>query len=122
MKSLVLPLLAVLAATTLPVVVRAQASAPAAKPAVAPSAPSTRPKPSPNLMTPEEKRDTATRDLQPERPIEPQVSIPLSKKGAPAGKSTGGGIDDAAARCKAEATEAARSACRERAAQASKSR
>ena len=104
----------------LPVPALAQASAPAAK--TAPTAASAaKPKPSPNLMTPEEKRDTATRDLQPDRPVEPQISIPLGGKAKVTGKTTGG-IDDATARCKAEPTEAARAACRERAAQASKSR
>lgn len=120
MKVRCLPLLALWAATSLPLFALAQASAPAAKPGV--QAPSARPKPPPRLMTPEEKRDTASHDLQPERPVEPQVTIPLKGKRSKSGKSGGGSIDDAAARCKAEATEAARAACREKAAQASKSR
>lgn len=100
----------------------AQASAPVAKPAV--QAPQARPKPAPRVMSPEEKRDTASHDIQADRAAEPQVSIPLkgSKPGSAAeAKATRGGIDDAAARCNAEATEAARAACRDKAA-AKKSR
>ena len=109
----------VIAALPLAAQAQAPASAPVAKPAA--QAPAARPKPAPNLMSPEEKRDTATHDLQPDRPVDPQVSIPLGKKGGPKGKSSGS-IDDAAARCQAEATETARAACRDKAAKAAKSR
>lgn len=101
----------------------AQASAPVVAPAV--QAPQARPKPAPRVMSPEEKRDTASHDIQPDRAAEPQVRIPLKgtkPDSAVAAKPTRGGIDDAAARCKAEATEAARLACREKAAAAKKSR
>ncbi len=115
----------------LPLVAHAQASAPATAPASAPR--TTKTKPPPKLMTPEEKRDTAGHDLQPERQPAAQLTIPLSKKGSPDAKpqtyrqsqkaaKTGGGIDDATARCKAEATEQARAACLERLERDSKSR
>ncbi len=117
-------------AAGLPIGALAQASAPAA---AAPASGPRATKPAPKLMTSEEKRDTATRDLQPERQPAPQLTIPLSKKGQPEAKpqtyrqsqkaaQTGGGIDDAAARCKAEASEQARAACLERAGRDSKSR
>ena len=127
MKFRCLPFVAAVAAMALPIVALAQASAP-----VAASAPRAA-KPSPKLMTAEEKRDTALHDLEPERQVTPQVNIPLNKPGQEAAKPYGytksrtagtstGGIDDAAARCKAEANEQARAACRDRVAKESKTR
>ena len=86
-----------------------------------------RPAPGPRLLTPEQKRDDAAPagDLRPERPVEPQISIPLGKKtGAAPGKPAArvlnrgktpadGGIDDAAARCEAQ-PDALRAQCRDK--------
>ncbi len=127
MKSSLLPWVVVVAAAA-PFGALAQASAPA----VAASAPRAT-RPAPKLMTPAQKRDTAGHDLQPERTPATQLTIPLKKKGQPPAKpqtyrqsqktaKTGGGIDDAAARCKAEPDEKARAACLERLERDSKSR
>jgi hypothetical protein len=102
---------------------RAQSPAPA-QPASAAAPP--RGKPSPRLLTPAETRDSASTpgDLRPEDRVIPQISIPLGRTPpgpalAPkaavrrdkAGKS---GIDDAAARCGAQASSQARAACLEK--------
>lgn len=109
----------------------AQASAPAPQRAASASAAAaSAPAAGPRLLTPEQKRSradqTAAPDLVPERAVIPQVSIPLGTKSAPArpvvtgskkypAAKVGGDIDDGAARCLAEASDAARAACMDKA-------
>lgn len=78
----------------------------------------------PRLLTPAELRDAATTpgDLRPEERITPQIVVPLRKAAPPTKaeraaarrgrKAPPGTIDDAAARCEAEASTAARETCR----------
>ena len=84
-------------------------------------------KPPPRSLTPAELRDSASSpaDEPPAGAVTPQISIPLGKKpvlplkpysraarrDAPAAP---GGIDDAAARCEAQASESARAECRDK--------
>ena len=111
-----------LACTALAGPLHAQTAAPAqAASAAAPP----RIKPAPRHLTPTEARNSATTpgDLRPEEPVIPQISIPLGRKPpgpAPAPKAPGRrdkvatpGIDDAAARCRAQASSQARAACAE---------
>ena len=123
--------LAALILALAPLAASAQGASPPAPAASAPqaaaSAPRTAKQPS-KLMSPEESRDTAQHDLLPERQVTPQINIPLNKKGdvpekpygytksRKAGKA-GGGIDDAAARCQAQANAQARAACLDKLAQ-----
>ena len=112
----------VLAAAAAPVVVLAQASAPASlSGASAPPAP----KPALRPMTPVEKSRTAAPELRPERPVVPQLNIPLGKKSQPSQSSeptaprsrsaaSSAVIGDAAARCEAELSERVRATCRDR--------
>ena len=101
------------------------ASAPARAASAAPAAQT-----GPRVFTPEEKRykssDTAAPDLVPDRAVIPQVSIPLTAKSTPqkpvvtssrkySPPTTGGGVNDAAARCMAEASDAARAVCQDKA-------
>jgi len=98
----------------------------AARVTVAPSAPAPA-KPPPRAMSPATQRDSAAMpdETRPEGKPVPQLSIPLGR-GEPTkttvgvsktGKSrTGGGVDDSAARCNAEADDTARALCRDRAA------
>ena len=82
-------------------------------------------KPPPRRLTPAEMRDSANSpaDDPPAGAVTPQISIPLGKKPAPPVKpysraarrdapAAPGGIDDAAARCEAQASETARAECR----------
>ncbi len=84
-------------------------------------------KPPPRRLTPAEMRDSASSpaDEPPAGAVTPQIIIPLGKKPAPPLKpysraarrdapATPGGIDDAAARCEAQASEAARAECRDK--------
>jgi hypothetical protein len=94
----------------------AGALAQTAVPGTAPSAP--RPaKPAPRLMTPAEARDSATApgELRPERPVVPQISIPLGKTpprpAARVASASTGAIHDATARCKALESESERAKC-----------
>ncbi|MEO8058290.1 MAG: hypothetical protein ABI671_08170 [Burkholderiales bacterium] len=92
-------------------------------------------KPRPRPLNPKELRESATPpgDLRPEDPVRPQISIPLGKKPAPAlapepraqrrigsaaASAAAGRINDASARCEAEADAQARVACRGKLAQA----
>ena len=81
-------------------------------------------KPAPRVLTPTEKRETATvpGELRPEAPATTQLSIPLGKtRDKPysptanrgKGKSTGG-VNEAVARCNAEVDENERAKCRDR--------
>lgn len=109
--------------------VHAQASAPPTWPAAPPtmaSAPAGKAAPGgPRLRTPAETaaRAAAPGDLRPERPVVPQVSIPLGKKTPPTTKretramrngtaAASGGVHDAAARCGALADAEERASCR----------
>jgi hypothetical protein len=87
-----------------------------------------KPPPGPRVLTPAERRDSATPvdDTRPEGHVKPQLSLPLgqtdpSRTAAEAkadrrGTSkTKGGVDDAIARCKAAATAEARQACLDKA-------
>lgn len=76
-------------------------------------------------------RAVAPGDLQPERPVTKQISIPFGKKPAPptqgeeravqrGNPAATGGIDDAAARCEAQVDTATRESCRARLAQDAK--
>ena len=82
--------------------------------------------PGPRLRSPVEtgNRAAAPGALHPERPVVPQISIPLGKKPAPIqGEARrapqrkvapDGTIDDAAARCEASADASVQAACRAR--------
>jgi hypothetical protein len=113
-----------------PGVVLAQASAPAAAlpgasgPSMGRAAPGPL-KPPPKLPTAQQKRDQAAEsgDLRPDRPVTPQLNIPLGKgtshkpqrtTGRPGTRpsSGGSGIDDSVARCNAESDPQARADCR----------
>lgn len=95
-------------------------------PASAASAPASAPKvsaPGPRVQTPAEIREGSSipGDLRPEEKVTPQIVIPL-RKGAPPTKAERGAarrgtaassaaIDDAAARCEAQSSKAAREKC-----------
>jgi hypothetical protein len=86
-------LLALLIAGALPLAASAQpAAASAASAASAPLAPLT--SKGPRLLTPKEKRDNAEAaaapDLRPDRPVVPQIRIPLGRKPAPAATAASG--------------------------------
>ena len=90
-------------------------------------------KPAPRPLSPTELRESATPpgDLRPQDPVRPQINIPLGKKPAlapepraqrrigSASAAAGGGVNDASARCEAEADTQARLACRSKLAQTS---
>jgi hypothetical protein len=110
----------------------AQASAP--EPTVAASAPPAA-KPRLNPSTPQDLRERATApgDLRPAHAAVPQINIPFGKKQAAAAKlpsnaarssnaASAGGIDDAVARCEAEADRHVRATCRARLAHEDRSR
>jgi hypothetical protein len=104
----------------------AQSAAPPASGASAPAAA----KPGPRTLTPAEKRDNATPpdESRPEGPVVPQISIPLGKSlpasskptlptlrpPRPAAAASAGGVNDAVARCEAQADESLRAKCRDR--------
>lgn len=115
-----------------PLAALAQASAPpAADAAPAPVSPA---KTGPRLLTPTEKRDSATPagELRPERPVTPQISIPLGRKPAPPsptaplrhGTPVPGtpGVDEAAVRCETLVGEQVRAKCRDKAAHDARTR
>lgn len=92
-------------------------------------------KPTPRSLSPSALRDSATPpgDLRPEDPVRPQLSIPLGRKPVLApepraqrrigsASAAAGGINDASARCEAEADPQARLACRSKLAQTTGSR
>lgn len=94
--------------------------------ASAPAAPAASAPVGPRLRTPAEtgKRATPPGALSPERPVTPQISIPLGRNQPPAtpneprpvrrGTPTpaAGGIDDSVARCEAQQDDQVRAACR----------
>jgi hypothetical protein len=120
--------LAALAIAALPMVVSAQASAP---PGVAASAAAAPPS-GPRVLTPQDQRnkaDAATApDLRPERPVVPQISLPLGRappvpKPSPRPRRSGaaappGHIGDAAAHCESMPDDLERASCRKRLTQA----
>ena len=128
MKCCPLPILALLVVSALPPGASAQA---AATPAVAAAStaplrmPGTRPAPRRQSATESSANAAAPGELRPERPVTPQISIPLGKT-APAPLKTparapragspapAGGVDDAAARCQAEEDASLRAECRAR--------
>lgn len=131
MKIDFLPLAAALALAALQFPSTAQTSAPPLPAASAAPAG----KPGPRLLTPAEMRDSAapTGDLRPEGQVTPQISVPLGrafpkppKPAAPAVRpataASSGGINDAVARCEAQADEASRAKCRDNLARAGGSR
>lgn len=121
---------------------QAQTAAPAPLPAAPPSAASgpaaaASAPVGPRLRSPAEtgKRATPPGDLRPERPVTPQISIPLGRNQPPAAGTeprplrrgtppppTAGGIDDSVARCEAQQDEQVRATCRARLAREAKTR
>jgi hypothetical protein len=80
----------------------------------------------PRSMSPAEKGESAAPigELRPERPVTPQINVPLGKKAPAPQKPTArpaptrsqaatGGIDDDAARCEAQAADPMRARCRD---------
>jgi hypothetical protein len=115
-----LPLLtaAALAVALLPALAQTPALG-ASAPASAPRAP----RPGPRVQTPAEIREGSSipGDLRPEEKVTPQIVIPL-RKGAPPTRAeraaprrgtaaSSAAIDDAAARCEAQSSKAAREKC-----------
>lgn len=104
----------------------AQTPAQTPAPGAGASAPAAAPKPGPKLLSPAETRDSASMpgEFRPEQPAKPQINIPLGKtavapvapaSGRPAAGQPGtkAGINDAVARCEAQADERLRASCRE---------
>jgi hypothetical protein len=104
---------------------QSQTSAPVAAPAASrPAPPAAAPRTTPRRLSTAELRDSATApgELRPERPVLPQIVIPLGK-GAPAPTAppararrdgpapAAAAIDDRAARCEAQRSAAARARC-----------
>ena len=123
MKIHSLPLVTAVVLAALQCSAAAQTGAPAPMPSAS-AAPAAKPGPRP--MTPAEVRDSAapTGDLRPEGQVTPQISVPLGKPFPtppkptspavrPATAASSGGINDAVARCEAQADEAARAKCRD---------
>lgn len=125
--------LAVAASSLLALGETSELSAPPPAAAAAASAPALT-RPGPRLPSAAEQRDNAAApDLRVERPVTPQLIVPLGRRiEAPrvsrtavtrrAGAASASGIDDAAARCEAEAGEVARAACHEKLAHETKPR
>jgi hypothetical protein len=87
---------------------------PPAPPASAPVTPYKRIQPLPPPEAPAVQRSkeaTIPGDLRPERESVPQIRIPLNKQKYPSGGSSGGGIDDSVARCRAKRTSEERERC-----------
>ena len=118
LRCLPLSTAAALAVALLPAL--AQIPAPAAS---APTSPSLASKPVPRVQTPAEIREGSSipGDLRPEEKVTPQIVIPL-RKGALLPKAeradarrgaapSSAAIDDAAARCEAQSSKAAREKC-----------
>jgi hypothetical protein len=96
-----------------------------AQPGAASAAPTT--KRGPRSMSPAEKGESASPvgDLRPERPVAPQINVPLGKKALTLQKPTArpaptrspaatGSIDDDAARCEAQAADPMHAKCRDK--------
>ena len=116
---------AVLAWAAVPLAASGQASAPAPESAASASSPAA-PRTGPRLLTPAEKRDSATApgDLRPERRVTPQISVPLGRRQPIESEAPGrartrasppapNGVDDAVARCEAQRGEQVRAKCRD---------
>lgn len=116
-----LTMLAALCAAVLPTIALAQASAP---PTVAAPQPS-----GPRVLTPADQRNkadaAAAPDLRPDRPVVPQISVPLGRTppvpSTPASRpprsgaaAAPGQIGDGAARCESLPGEVERASCRKR--------
>ena len=87
---------------------------PPASPASAPVTPYKRIQPLPPPEAPAVQRSkeaTIPGDLRPDRENVPQIRIPLNKQKYPSGPSSGGGIDDSVARCRAKRTSEERERC-----------
>jgi hypothetical protein len=117
------PMATVLACVALPSSAWAQASAPPSPAASAPVAAKARPPP----LTPQQLRESATSpgELRPEHAAVPQINVPLGRKPAVPMKPQSNasrrgeaepadGIDDAVARCEAQADRQVRADCRAR--------
>ena len=117
------PVAALLACVALPPGAWAQASAPDAQSPAASAPAAAKPRPSP--LTPQQLRESATSpgELRPEHATVPQVNVPLGRKPAvpvkPQSKASrrgeaepADGIDDAVARCEAQADRQVRADCR----------
>jgi hypothetical protein len=132
MKFNCLPMVAAWACVAVLVPATAQTAAPRPLPGASASDPA---KAGPRALTPAEKRDSATPadESRPEGPVVPQISIPLGKPTAeplkptlraarPAPTASSGGVNDAVARCEAQADAATRARCRDRLAHQGSSR
>ena len=94
-----------------PAIAQPQAAPPAAS---GPQTPYKRVQPLPPPEAPAVQRSkeaTIPGDLRPERETVPQIRIPLNKQKYPSGSSSGGGINDSVARCRAKRTSEEREAC-----------
>ena len=124
-----LAVLAALAGASLPMLVFAQVNL---QPPLAASAASAQGPTGPRILTPAEQRNNADNasapDLRPDRPVVPQISVPLGRAPPAPGSSPSGPrrsgatappghIGDAAARCESLAGDLERAACRKRLAQ-----
>jgi hypothetical protein len=124
-----LPLVVAVVVALTPTIAMAQVSGQALDAA---SAASPGLQPNHRLMTPEQKRDSATvpGDLRPERPVTPQINMsfgkipPASPSAArPVPRSAAAsatGVNDAAARCEAQDSDSLRASCRAKLARESK--
>jgi hypothetical protein len=115
-----------LVALAWPAALQAQTSAPVAAPAASRAAPPAAPRLAPRRLSTSELLGSATApgELRPERPVVPQIVIPLGK-GTPATTPpartrrdspapAAAAIDDRAARCEAQTSAAARARCHDR--------
>lgn len=121
MRQFQLTLAAMWLAVTLPAIAQTKTPEPSPAASAASAVPLSRP--GPRLLTPEQSRDndTAPGEVRPERPVQPQISIPLKpaptrQLGSAPGSDTrpgpaGGKVDDAAARCNAIVGTQSRTQC-----------
>lgn len=120
-----LPLVATASLAAAMVSAVAQTAAPPAPPASAAASAPPPARPGPRVQTPTELREGATTpgDVRPEERVTPQIVVPLRKTEPPPTKAeraaarrgnvaASGAIDDSAARCEAQSSEAARRDCR----------
>jgi len=127
MKIQCLPLVAAWACAAMLTPASAQIVAPRPVPGASAPAVAT---PGPRALTPAEKRDNAAPpdESRPEGAVVPQISIPLGKSTGepqkptlkavrPAPPASSGGVNEAVARCEAQADAVTRARCRERLAQ-----
>ena len=93
-----------------------KAPPPAAAASVPLIGPGSRERPVPSPAVRAAQNATTPGDLRPENPVVPQLAVPLRRErpasgSDPAGSASAGEIDDAAARCRAAASDRERAAC-----------